>query len=472
MQQAELAVHADVAAPGAKLPVVNPYNGEVIGEVELADLADVGRALERAEAGFQINRTLPRWRRAEVLSKASEAVARNAEDLARLITLESGKPLKHAHKEVRRATNTLLLCAEEAKRMGGEILPFDNYAPLEGWTGHYTQEPLGIIIGITPFNDPLNLVAHKVGPALAAGNSIIVKPSEHTPLSAFRLAAILLESGAPAELITVLVGSYEANQALVRDRRARMVSFTGGPQTAEKIVVQAGLKRFAMELGGNASVLVMEDADIDRAVKACVSGAFWANGENCIGVQRIFVQSSIVDSFCGKLIDAVRHLKVGNPLHPDTDVGPLITDFHATRVERIVRDAVAKGAECLHGNERSGRVLSPTVLFNTPRECAAWREEIFGPVVNIEPFDELGVAIERANAPESSIHAAIFTRSLDVVRRASKQLEASGIIVNDSSDFRHDGMPFGGYKYGGIGREGVRFAIGEMTQTKMVAYSP
>jgi glyceraldehyde-3-phosphate dehydrogenase (NADP+) len=472
MKQTDAAMRTDAATRGAMLSVINPYDGKVVGEVEWADQADVARAIERAQAGSRTNRALPRWRRADFLNKASEIVARDAEDLARMISSESGKPIKHARKEVRRATNTLLLCAEEAKRIGGEILPFDNYGPLEGWSGHYTHEPLGIIIGITPFNDPFNLVAHKVGPALAAGNSIIVKPSEHTPLSAIRLAAILTEAGAPEGLVQVLVGSHSANQKLVADHRVRMVSFTGGPESAEKIMREAGLKRFAMELGGNSSVIVMADADVDRAVNSCVSGAFWANGQNCIGVQRIFVHSSVVKAFCEKFRQQVLRLKVGDPTQDDTDVGPLITDAHAARVERIVHDALSQGAQRLCGGERVGRVLSPTVLLNTPAECAAWHDEIFGPVVNIEPFDDVDAAIARANAAESNIHAAIFTRSIDEVRRATRDLEGAGIIVNASTDFRHDGMPFGGYKYGGIGREGVRFAIGEMTQTKMVAYSP
>lgn len=472
MNPSDAAMRIDAAIRGAMLSVTNPFDGKVVGEVAWADQADVSQAIESAEAGYRTNRSLPRWRRAEFLQKASEIVARDAEQLARMIASESGKPIKHARKEVRRATNTLLLCAEEAKRIGGEILPFDNYGPLEGWSGYYTHEPLGIIVGITPFNDPFNLVAHKVGPALAAGNSIIVKPSEHTPLSALRLAEILTEAGAPAGLVNVLVGSDSANQRLVADCRVRMVSFTGGAESAEKIMREAGLKRFAMELGGNSSVIVMADADIDRAVRSCVSGAFWANGQNCIGVQRIFVHASVVKSFCEKFRQQVQRLEVGDPLQDDTDVGPLITDAHAARVERIVHEALSQGAECLHGSERVGRVLSPTVLLNTPSECAAWRDEIFGPVVNIEPFDDVDVAIARANAVESNIHAAIFTRSLEEVRRATRDLEGAGIIVNDSTDFRHDGMPFGGSKYGGIGREGVRFAIAEMTQTKMVAYSP
>lgn len=472
MTHVDAAMRTGAATQGSMLTVTNPFDGKVLAEVEWADQAEIARAIERAEAGYRANRSLPRWRRAEFLQKASEIVARDANDLARMIASESGKPIKHARKEVRRATNTLLLCAEEAKRIGGEILPFDNYGPLEGWSGHYTNEPLGIIVGITPFNDPFNLVAHKVGPALAAGNSIIVKPSEHTPLSALRLAAILAEAGAPDGLVQVLVGSHPANQQLVGDRRVRMVSFTGGPDSAEKIMREAGLKRFAMELGGNSSVVVMADADIDRAVRSCVSGAFWANGQNCIGVQRIFVHASVVKPFCEKFRHQVQRLKVGDQMHEDTDVGPLISEAHAARVERIVHEALSQGAERLHGGERAGRVLSPTVLFNTPTACAAWRDEIFGPVVNIEPFDDVESAIARANSVESNIHAAIFTRSLDEVRRATRDLEAAGIIVNDSTDFRHDGMPFGGYKYGGIGREGVRFAIAEMTQTKMVAYSP
>lgn len=457
---------------GDKLVVINPYDDSQVGEAPLTDLAGVDGAIAIAERGYGINRDWPRWRRAEVLERVARAIAEEAESWAELIVGESGQPLKQARKEVARATITFGMCADEARRLGGQVIPFDGYAPYEGWSGWYDRAPIGVIVGITPFNAPLNLVAHKVGPAVAAGNAIIIKPSEHTPLTAFRLRKLMVTCGLPEEVFTVVLGSTPVSQALVRNRRVRMVSFTGGSAAAEAIVREAGVKRYSMELGGNAPVLVLADADVEHAVQACVSGAYWLAGQNCIGVQRIFVEAPIADNFAARFGVAVDGLRVGDPAHSDTDIGPLVSDEHADRVCRITSEAIEAGAKALRQGRRERRLLGPTVLVNTPHGCGAWRDEVFGPVVSIETFSDLNDAIAAANAAESLIHAGVFTNDRKRAEAAARLLAASGVIFNESSDFRFDGMPFGGSKYGNVGREGVPFAIREMTQPKAIINAP
>lgn len=452
--------------------ITNPFDGAVIAELPLTDERGVAAALAAAEEGYAINRTWPRWRRAEVLERTAEAIGRDASAWAELIARESGLPIRQTRKEVQRAAITFRSCADEARRLRGDIVPFDGYRGYEGWSGYFERVPIGIIVGITPYNGPLNLVAHKVGPAIAAGNSIIVKPSDHTPLSAMRLRETLLECGMPPQFMSVVLGTPEANRALVSDRRVRMISFTGGNAAAESVVRDAGVKRYMMELGGNAPVIVLADANLHHAVEACVSGAFWAAGQNCIGVQRIFVESAIAEAFIDEFTKRVARLRLGDPLDEATDIGPLISDAHAGAVERIVADAIRSGARCVSGNGRKGRLHSPTVLVNTPRQSSAWRQEIFGPVVNIESFDGLEDAVMLANTADALIHAGIFTNDLQRARYAMDRLEASGVVLNESSDFRFDAMPFGGSKYGNVAREGVPFTIQEMSQPKVMISAP
>lgn len=452
--------------------ITNPYDGSVIAELPLTDEWGVAAALAIAEEGYAINRAWPRWRRAEVLERTAHAIARDANAWAELIARESGLPIKQTRKEVHRATITFHACADEARRLRGDVVPFDGYRGYDGWSGHFERVPIGIVVGITPYNGPLNLVAHKVGPAIAAGNSIIIKPSEHTPLSALRLRETMIECGMPSQFMSVVLGTREANRALVSDRRVRMISFTGGNTAAESVVRDAGVKRYMMELGGNAPVIVLADADLDHAVEACVSGAFWAAGQNCIGVQRIFVEAAVAETFRERFVTRVDRLRLGDPLDDSTDIGPLISDAHAGAVERIVADAIRSGARCLSGNVRKGRLYSPTVLADTPRRSSAWCQEIFGPVVNIEPFDTLEDAVKLANTADALIHAGIFTNDVKRARYAMDGLEASGVILNESSDFRFDGMPFGGSKYGNVAREGVPFTIQEMSQPKVMIRAP
>ncbi|MGW0993454.1 aldehyde dehydrogenase family protein [Streptomyces sp. NPDC002520] len=448
--------------------VRNPYTGEIIGSVCLTPATAVDDVLRRARAGWETARRLSRAARAAVLDGAARLIEERAESFARLIVAEAGKTLVQARKETSRAVNTLRLSAAEVRRNAGEVVPFDAYAGSEGRLGWFTREPLGVIAAVTPYNDPLNLVAHKLGPAIAGGNAVVLKPSLLTPLSALRLVDTLVEAGLPEEVVTVVNGGAELGAAVVASPDVRMVSFTGGFRTGEAIARTAGLKKLAMDLGGNAPVLVFADADLDAAVDACVSGAFWAAGQNCIGTQRILVEREVYEAFRNAFVERTRRLRAGDPADVRTDVGPMISKEAAAAAEAMVAAALAEGARLLCGHERDGGLYAPTVLEDVPGTAALWREEAFAPVVVLQPVDSFEEAVERANEIDFSLHAAVFTDSLDRAMAAAQLLEAGGVMVNDSSDYRFDAMPFGGFKYGSMGREGVRFAYEEMTQPKVV----
>ncbi|GHG34656.1 aldehyde dehydrogenase family protein [Paracoccus aerius] len=450
------------------ITVRNPFSGLLVGAVVQTSAADAGMLLDRARRGAILARDLPRHRRAEILENAADRIRADLEVHARRITAEAGKTIRQARKEVRRCVNTLKLSAEEVRRNAGEVVPFDAYAGSESRMGWFSREPLGIILAITPFNDPLNLVAHKLGPAIAGGNAVLLKPSELAPLSALSLVQALIDAGLPDEVVTTAVGGADLGAALVAAREVRMVSFTGGFRTGEAIARGAGLKKLAMDLGGNAPVIVMADADLDHAVEVSVSGAFWAAGQNCIGTQRILVERQVYDTFRDRFVARTARLVAGDPLLETTDVGPMISDVAAERAEAAVDAALALGARVLTGHRREGAVYAPTVLENVPHEAAIWSEEAFAPIVTLEPFDSFDAAIEMANAIDFSLHAGIFTSDLGLALDAARRIEAGGVMVNDSSDYRFDAMPFGGFKHGSMGREGVRFAYEDMTQPKVV----
>lgn len=446
----------------------DPFNGATLGSVAETRADVVPELLVRARTGARIARALPRHQRSAILEKAASLVAASSEDFATLIVREAGKTITQARKEVTRCINTLKLSADEAKRNAGEVIPFDSYAGSESRQGWYTREPLGIIAAITPYNDPLNLVAHKLGPAIAGGNAVLLKPSELTPLSAIKLVETLVAAGLPNEIITVAIGGAELGKALVSARDVRMISFTGGFATGEAISKSAGIKKLAMDLGGNAPVIVMENSDFDAAVEGCVSGAYWAAGQNCIGTQRILVQRPIYERFRDAFVAETRKLRTGNPLETDTDVGPMITEKAVARASSMVERAIKAGATLLCGHEPSGNLYPPTVLENVPATCDAWSEEVFAPIVILESFDTVEDAIKLANSPDYSLHAGIFTNDLEDALDAADRIDAGGVMINDSSDYRFDAMPFGGFKYGSMGREGVRFAYEDMTQPKVV----
>lgn len=453
------------------MPVENPYTGEILAHVACATADDAAEAVEAAVRGQEALGRLTTGERANVLRGAAEAVGRHANTLAALITRETGKPLKASSKEVRRAANTLRLSAEEAVRLNGETIAFDSFPGGEQRHGYYVYEPAGVVAAITPFNDPLNLACHKLGPALAAGNAVVLKPADQAPLTAMRLAQILLAAGLPPDALQLLTGrGAEFGDALVSAPDVAMVSFTGGARTGERIARNAGLKRLSMELGANAPVIVCADADLDRAAAGCVAGAFWAAGQNCIGVQRIFVHRSVHATLRRGITDCAKALSVGDPMSPQTDVGPMINEREAERLQAWTEEAVAGGAYLACGGRRQRAVFHPTVLDEPPVDARVVTTEAFGPVVSLFPFDDLDDAITRANAAEHAIHAAIFTASLRDAHHAARSLRGAGVMVNDSTDYRLDAMPFGGAGRGNMGREGVRFAIREMSQTKVVCF--
>lgn len=450
------------------ITVTNPFDGVEVGTVVNIPPEGAQMLIDNAKEGARVCRSLARHERARVLETCASMVERDQDAFADLIVAEAGKTIRQARKEVLRCVNTIRLSADEARRNAGEVVPFDAYAGSENRQGWFTREPLGIIVAITPYNDPLNLVAHKLGPAIAGGNAVVLKPSELTPLSAIKLVNYLVAAGMPWNVVSIATGGAALGEALVSSHDVRMVSFTGGFATGEKIARSAGLKKLAMDLGGNAPVIVLNDCDLEDAVDSCVSGAFWAAGQNCIGTQRILVQSSIYETFKERFVARTRALKAGNPALPDTDVGPMITAQSAARTKGVVDAAISQGARLLCGNTQEGSVYAPTVLEDVSFECNLWRHEVFSPVVVLQRIETLDEALTLANSPEYSLHAGIFTSDLHAALKAADRLEAGGVMINDSSDYRFDAMPFGGFKYGSLGREGVRFAFEEMTQPKVV----
>ncbi|HKR40986.1 MAG TPA: aldehyde dehydrogenase family protein [Paraburkholderia sp.] len=450
------------------ITVTNPFDGVEVGTVVNIPPEGAQMLIDNAKEGARVCRSLARHERARVLETCASMVERDKDAFADLIVAEAGKTIRQARKEVLRCVNTIRLSADEARRNAGEVVPFDAYAGSENRQGWFTREPLGIIVAITPYNDPLNLVAHKLGPAIAGGNAVVLKPSELTPLSAIKLVNYLVAAGMPWNVVSIATGGAALGEALVSSHDVRMVSFTGGFATGEKIARSAGLKKLAMDLGGNAPVIVLNDCDLEDAVDSCVSGAFWAAGQNCIGTQRILVQSSIYEAFKERFVARTRALKAGNPALPDTDVGPMITAQSVARTKGVVDAAISQGARLLCGNTQEGSVYAPTVLEDVSFECNLWRHEVFSPVVVLQRIETLDEALTLANSPEYSLHAGIFTSDLHAALKAADRLEAGGVMINDSSDYRFDAMPFGGFKYGSLGREGVRFAFEEMTQPKVV----
>jgi len=455
-----------------KIEVKNPFNGEVIDTVPAGTPEDVKKAIDAAVEGYEINRNLPVHKRVDILLKAAELMRGRHEELSRTIATEGSKTIKEARGEVTRAINTITLSSEEAKRILGETIPFDSMPGAENRVGYYYRFPIGVIAAITPFNDPLNLVAHKLGPIIAGGNSVVLKPATVTPLSALKLGEILLDAGLPPKILNIVTGYGDViGDALVTDERIRMITFTGGPEAGKEIIKKAGLKKIGMELGSNCPVIVMDDCDLEKAVESCVSGAFWAVGQNCIGVQRLFVQKNIYDKFEEKFVERTRKMKVGYQLDEDTDMGPMITEHEAKRVEEWIKEAVNAGGKLLTGGERKGSVVQPTVMKDVPKTCRLGHEEVFGPVVILYQFDNLDEAIGKANDVDYGLHAGIFTSNLNTAFKAIKEIDVGGIMINDSSDYRIDGMPFGGVKNSGLGREGIKFSLQEMTEPKVVCFN-
>jgi acyl-CoA reductase-like NAD-dependent aldehyde dehydrogenase len=457
---------------GTVLDVKSPYDGQTVGRVHLAGPALIEEALASVSEAFDTMRRLPAWRRSEILLKAAEGIMKREEELARTITLESGKPIRDARGEVRRAAMTFQLAAEEARRLGGEVVPLDISPGSDGRFAIVRRFPVGPVLGITPFNFPLNLVAHKVAPAIASGNPIIIKPAPRTPLSALLLGEIVMDAGLPAGGLNVVPCANEHASLLWEDQRIRKLSFTGSAAIGWMLKAKAGTRKVTLELGGNAGVIIHGDADLEFAAKRCALGAFSYAGQVCISVQRIYVERAVYDRFTDLYLEECRKIQMGDPMDQMTALGPMIEEAAAVRTEEWVREAVSEGARVLLGGKRKGSFMEPTVLTNTRPSMKVCGEEAFAPVVSLEAYDAFDGAIKAVNSGLYGLQAGVFTKDMSRVFKAYEELEVGGVVVNDVPTYRVDNMPYGGVKMSGFGREGVRYAIEEMTELKLLAINP
>ena len=453
------------------IPVLDPYDDVQIDTVPAAGRNEIQSALQSAVKGFEISRKLTVRERAKILYETALLVESDHERFARMISREGSKTIREARKEVSRCVNTLTVSAEESKRLLGETIPYDSFPGGESRVGYFYRFPIGIVLAITPFNDPLNLVAHKIGPAIAAGNSVILKPATVTPLSALMLTEVFLKAGLPPESIQTITGyGSQIGDLLVSDPRIRMISLTGGVEAGEAITRKAGLKKMGMELDSNSPVIVCKDANLPWAVESCVSGSFWAAGQNCIGVQRIYVEQSVYETFKKDFVARTQKYRIGDKQLEETDMGPMITNEEAIRVETWIEEAVETGAVLLTGGKRNRALFEPTVMEKVPQDVKLHNQEVFGPVVNLYPFSKIDEAIREANSLPFGLHAAVFTRSVDSAFRIAYALDCGGVMINDSTDYRLDSMPFGGIKNSGLGREGIKFSLQEMTEPKTLCF--
>jgi glyceraldehyde-3-phosphate dehydrogenase (NADP+) len=453
------------------IAVRSPYDNALVAIIHHAGPELVEAAIQAAVNAFQVTRKLPGWKRTEVLEKVSEGIKTDREKFARAIAMEAGKPISSARAEVDRAVFTFKIAAEEARRIYGEIVPLDWLPGNEGRVAHVQRVPRGPIVGITPFNYPLNLVAHKVAPAMAAGNPIIVRPDSQTPVSALLLAELVLAAGWPEGGIQVVPTRIPDARPLVEDDRIKLLSFTGSPAVGWMLKSQAGMKPVTLELGGNAGTIVHSDADIEYAANRVAWGAFSYSGQSCISVQRVYVHEDRFDEFVDRLLPKVQALKVGDPLDEATDIGPVIDVTAAERIEAWITEAVQEGAIILAGNERDGNLWQPTVLTNINEDMKVACMEIFGPVMSLFRYSDPMEAIRAVDNSSFGLQAGLFTTDMELVNRAFDQLEVGGINVNNISTFRIDHMPYGGVKRSGFGREGLRYAIEEMTEMKLLTYN-
>lgn len=448
--------------------VLHKYRQEVMAEVAEADEDLVHEAVQAARRAVEA-RPLSPYRRFEILRKAADLLAQRRDEFARTIAQEAGKPLKYARVEVDRAIQTISLSGEEAKRIHGEQVPVDAAPGAEGRLAFTLRVPVGVVCAIAPFNFPLNLVAHKVAPALAAGNAVVLKPATYTPLTSLMLAQLLEEAGLPPGYLNVLVGSGRVvGEALLRHPGIDLYTFTGSPEVGERIKAATGLRRVILELGNNSPNVVAQDANLDQAAKLLARFAYLYAGQFCISVQRIYVEQPAYEPFLEKFVTEARAMKLGDPEDPDTDIGPMISEEDAKRVEAWVEEAVGGGARCILGGSRIGVLYPATILTDVRPEMKVVCQEVFGPVASVVPCATFEEALQQANDTAYGLQAGVFTRNLDRAMKAAKTLRMGGVIVNDTSGFRVDLMPYGGVRRSGIGREGPRYAIEEMTDLRLV----
>jgi len=447
----------------------SPYDGSTAAEVYFAEKDQVLEAIAAAEEAFGATRGLASYERSQALEKISAEISRRHEELARSIALQAGKPIRDSRVEVERAAGTFKAAAEEAKRLDGEMIPLDWIPAAQKRWGLVRRFPVGPLTAISPFNFPLNLVAHKVAPAMAAGNTVVLKPSSQVPATALLLADIIASSGYPEGGVNVIPAGYAEAEPLLTDERIKMVTFTGSPAIGWDLKKQANKKKVTLELGGNAAVVVEPDADLAIAVPRIVTGAFSYAGQICISIQRLFLHEKIYDAFMAEFLERTKKLALGDPLDEKTDVGPMIDEAAARQTEEWVGEAVGKGARLLCGGKRRGTIYEPTVLENVRPELRISWLEAFAPIVVVYPYRDFEKALEGVNYSIYGLQAGVFTNDLKKAFRAFETLEVGGIILNDIPTFRADHMPYGGVKDSGFGREGVRYALEEMTELRLLA---
>lgn len=454
---------------GRSIEVLSPYDGSVVETICEASLEDTERAIEAAHRAKDVMRRLTAAERGTILDNLAALIERDKEEIARIITAEAGKGLMFSRGEAGRTAENFKFAADEARRLGGELVPYDASTSGANRFGYFKRCPIGVVGAITPFNFPLNLVAHKVGPAIAAGNSIILKPASSTPLTAVKLVELLLEAGLPECGINLVVGSGSVvGNAMVESDLINMITFTGSPAVGLGIKSKAGIKKVTLELGSNSAAIIHEDADIKYAVPKCVVGAFANSGQVCISIQRIYIHENRYDEFRDMFVDAVKMSGFGDPSDEKTLVGPMIDEKEAARAEGWIKEAVDQGAVLAAGGGRKGTMLEPTVLENTSEHMTVVRDEVFAPIVCIMKYKTLEEAVARVNDSQFGLQAGVFTNNIQNAFYAIDELEVGGVMVNDMPTFRVDQMPYGGLKLSGTGREGPKFAVEEMTELKTV----
>ncbi|WP_264738286.1 aldehyde dehydrogenase family protein [Cytobacillus firmus] len=449
----------------------SPYSGEVIAEVAMASPSDVKSAIGAADHARKIMAEMPAHKRAEILENAVAIMKGEKEECAMIIAREASKPLKAARGEVDRTIMTYTFAAQEARKLYGETIPMDAAPGGEGRVAYTVKEPLGIIGAITPFNFPMNLVAHKVGPAIAAGNTVVLKPASQTPMSAYKIADIFLRAGLPDGALNVITGSGgTVGDVLVADDRISMITFTGSPAVGKQIRENAGLKRVTLELGSNSAVVVDENADVEKIVPRIAAGAFAFQGQVCISVQRIYVHESLYQTFAERFVEEAKKLKIGDPLNEETDISAMISKSDTYRAQTWIESAVKSGAELALGGKAENNTLHPTVLLNVDKSEKISCEEAFAPVVHINSFSSFEEALALVNDSDYGLQAGVFTNDVNKAFKAAKELHVGGVMVNDFPTFRVDHMPYGGVKMSGMGREGIKYAVEEMTEMKLISF--
>ncbi len=456
-------------APNGDLEVLDKYTGKPLARVALAGQQAIDKAIAAASSAAGAMGELPAYRRRTVLEHCAGRFAERAEELAGTLCAEAGKPIKDARGEVSRLIDTFRIAAEEATRIGGEVIPLDISERAAAYTGFWRRVPIGPCSFISPFNFPLNLAAHKVAPAIAAGCPLVLKPASLTPLGALAIGEVLAETDLPEGAFSILPCPREAASQFITDERLKLLSFTGSPEVGWALKAKAGRKKVVLELGGNAAVVVDEDSDLEDAVARIIFGAFYQSGQSCIGVQRIIVHQRVYDGFKERLVAATAKLSAGDPREETTFIGPMITESEAKRLEGWIKEAVSAGGRVLCGGKREGALLEATLLEKVPREQALVCREAFGPVAVLSSFNDFDAALDEVNASDFGLQAGIFTRDIHKAHRAWERLEVGGVIIGDVPSWRVDNMPYGGVKGSGLGREGVRFAIEDMTEIRLMA---